>query len=80
MLGGAEAARRTGSLKKVDFCLGPVELADAIREGRTSRLSPSFCLHITELSLAISGALGGAAPIRLRSTFEPMAPMPWAQG
>jgi predicted dehydrogenase len=78
LLGGAAARRRAAGLAKVDFCLGPVELAQAIAEGRPSRLSPSFCLHVTEIALAISGALHGPARVPIRSRFEPVPPMAWA--
>jgi hypothetical protein len=64
--------------RKVDFCLGPVELAAAIREHRPCRLSGRFCAHTAEVALAIHHARGGMAETPVRSTFEPMAPMPWA--
>jgi predicted dehydrogenase len=78
LLGGAEARRRAKGLAKVDFCIGPVELANAVREGRPSRLSPRFCLHITEIALAISQSLEGAARVAIRSRFDPMPPMTYA--
>ena len=34
-------------LRRVDFCLGPAELATALREGRPCRLPPEYCLHNT---------------------------------
>lgn len=78
LLGGAEARARARGLNKVDFCLGPVELAHAIREGRPSRLSPEYVLHVTEIALAIAGSLEGPAKVAIRSRFDPVAPMPYA--
>lgn len=69
-----------GPSAQMDFLRGVTELADALREGRSSRLSPEFSLHITELALAIQNARDGAPPYRMTSQFEPMAPMPWASG
>ena len=69
---------RIKGLKKVDYMLGVVELAASIQEERPCRLSHGFCLHITELTLAVQNALATAAPIRLESTFDPIDPMPWS--
>ena len=63
----------------MDFARGIVELANAIGEQRNSRLSPRFSLHITELALAIHNAGATGKHYKMNSTFEPMAPMPWAQ-
>lgn len=79
LLGDAEAVRLSRGRRKVDFCLGPVDMARALREGRTPRLSADFCLHITELSLAIGQAADGAARVELESVFAPPDPMPWAR-
>ncbi len=77
-----ELHERSQALKKVDFCLGPSELVGAIRERRPCRLSARFCLHITEIALAIHEATHERAgrAVEIRSSFEPIAPMPWARG
>ena len=67
-----------GRRKPRDFAVGILELAAAIEEGRESRLSSRFCLHTTEVVLAIDGA-GAGAVVRPSTTFEPVAPMPWAE-
>ena len=36
-------------------------------------------LHITELSLAISQSMTGAARVALTTRFDPPEPMPWAR-
>ena len=56
---------------------GVAELAAAIAEGRQSRLSAQFSLHLTELTLAIQRA--EARAYRMTTCFEPIAPMPWAK-
>jgi predicted dehydrogenase len=78
LLGGKAAAQRAKGLSKVDFLLGVSELADAVREQRTPRLSARFCLHIAETALALQNAFEGSCTVKLRTSFEPIAPMPWA--
>jgi hypothetical protein len=63
----------------MDFMRGVAELADAVDNGRTSRLSPRFSLHVTEMALAIHNAGEQGSHYRMRSRFEPMPPMPWAR-
>jgi len=65
--------------RRVNFCLGISELAEAIRENRSSRLSEEFCFHTTEVVLAINYALESGTTYKVKSTFEPMDPMPWAK-
>lgn len=79
LLGDAEAVRLSKGRRKVDFCLGPVELARALREDRPSRLSPELALHVAEISLAITRAIDGDARVAIRSRFAPIEPMPWAR-
>lgn len=65
--------------KPVDFLRGPEEAAEAIRTGRPCRLSARLGVHVTELveTLQYPGRFG---PVReLRSTFEPIAPLPWGR-
>lgn len=64
--------------KRVDFCLGPDEVAQSIVEERPCRLSAGYCLHNTEVVLAIHNALNAGSAYRVRTSFEPMQPMPWA--
>jgi predicted dehydrogenase len=60
---------------RMDVCRGIAEMADAAAENRQPRLSARWLLHMTELALAISD---GEGKYELRTTFEPVAPMPWA--
>jgi predicted dehydrogenase len=64
----------------VDFCLGPSELATAIRESRPCRLSPEYCLHNTEVLLAIHNSLETGSNHKITTSFAPMDPLPWALG
>ncbi|MFO0758753.1 MAG: Gfo/Idh/MocA family oxidoreductase [Byssovorax sp.] len=78
--GDPEMRRRGRAIQhNVDFCLGPVEMARAIEERRACRLSARFCLHVNELVVAIHAASEQSATVKLRSTFDPIAPMPWAR-
>jgi predicted dehydrogenase len=63
---------------RMDFCRGMAELADSLREGRPPRLSARWSLHVNELVLAMQHPEIYGAPRQIRSTFEPLAPMPWA--
>lgn len=62
-----------------DRVRGVAELADSITEGRPCRLGSRFCLHTTEIVLAIHNAWQQQAPCELTTTFDPVEPMPWAQ-
>ena len=64
--------------KRVDFCLGPSEVAASILEQRCCRLSARYCLHNTEVVLAIHNAQETSPIYKVRTSFEPMRPMPWA--
>jgi predicted dehydrogenase len=60
-----------------DFARGVAELAAAISEGRQSRLSTAFVLHVTEIVLAIQHPDIMGSPRTLVSSCEQMEPMPW---
>jgi predicted dehydrogenase len=64
--------------KRVDFCLGPAEVASAIRERRRCRLSPGYCLHNTEIVLAIHNSVATGSNHNMTTAFDAMEPMPWA--
>jgi predicted dehydrogenase len=69
--------KRRGS-QQMDFARGVAEMAAAIKEGRTSRLSPQFSLHVLEVTLAIQNALEQSTTYQVTTTFDPIKPMPWA--
>lgn len=64
--------------KRVDFCLGPAEVATALRESRPCRLPPEYCLHNTEIVLAIHNSLETGSNHKITTSFAPMDPLPWA--
>lgn len=70
---------RVRGANRMDFCRGIAELADALREQRPPRLSARWSLHVNELALAMQDPQGLGCVREVRSTFEPMAPMPWAR-
>lgn len=61
---------------RMDFGRGLAEVADALREGRDSRMSARWSLHVTELALAMNA--GEGIPRQMHTTYAPIAPMPWA--
>lgn len=61
---------------RVDFCLGPAELATALRERRRCWLTPEYCLHNTEVVLAIHDALATGTHYPVETSFAPMSPLP----
>jgi predicted dehydrogenase len=61
---------------RMDFGRGIAEVADALSEGREPRLSARWSLHVTELALAMNA--GEGIRREMRTTFAPIAPMPWA--
>lgn len=77
-IGRAIRARFLHLRKRVDFGLGPAELALALREGRPCRLSPEYCLHNTEVVLAIHNSTNSGTHYKVTTSFAPMEPYPWA--
>jgi predicted dehydrogenase len=62
----------------MDFARGVADLADAVAEGRSPRLSAAHSLHVLDIILAITSA--DAYPRQITTSFPPMSPMPWANG
>jgi len=75
----AVARTAVSERKRVDFLLGPAEMADAIRNGRAPRLSADFAAHIVEIVEALQYPERFQFRKETTTAFEPMAPMPWAQ-
>ena len=65
--------------QQMDFARGVAEMAASIREGRPSRLSARYSLHVNEVVLAIQHALEKNCTYEIKSTFEAIEPMPWAK-
>lgn len=68
---------KTRGANRMDFARGVADLADAIRERRTPRMAAEFALHINEMVLAIQNPRELGSPHIMKTTFDPMAPMPW---
>jgi predicted dehydrogenase len=64
--------------QQMDFSRGVAEMAAAIAENRPCRLSARFSLHVNEIVLAIQNAGENNCTHKLKSTFDPIEPMPWA--
>jgi predicted dehydrogenase len=71
-LSRALRARARHLRKRVDFCLGIVEVDAAIKEGRPARLSAQFCLHTTEVILAIHNAFQTGSAYKVKTSFDPL--------
>ncbi|HEX4267556.1 MAG TPA: Gfo/Idh/MocA family oxidoreductase [Steroidobacteraceae bacterium] len=63
---------------RMEFARGPAEVASSILERRPSGLPADYCLHNTEIVLAIQNALETNAAYPLTTSFEPLRPAPWA--
>ena len=63
--------------KPVDFMLGPVELAGAIRENRPCRLSAELAIHMVELIETLQHPERFDNPRTLSTAFDPIEPLPW---
>ncbi|HEX3661669.1 MAG TPA: Gfo/Idh/MocA family oxidoreductase [Acidobacteriaceae bacterium] len=55
------------------YARGVADLVRAIDQQRPATLSPNFCLHLTELALAIQKADPG--PYQVKTTFAPLQPL-----
>ena len=75
---GSSARYRYRGGHQMDFARGIADLADAIAHGRAPRLSARYCLHVNEITLALSEALREQASYTMTTTFDPIAPMSWA--
>lgn len=64
---------------KMDFCRGIAELAEAIAQQRSCRISARYSLHVNEIVLAIQNSLETGSSYTVTSSFEPIEPMPWAK-
>lgn len=62
----------------MNFLLGPVEMLDALRQDRPTRMSADFALHMTEVTLAIQNAGETTGAQTMTTRCAPMEPMPWA--
>jgi predicted dehydrogenase len=71
---------KTVGSNRCDYARGVAELAASIREDRPCRLSARFSLHVNEITLTLQDPEGMGCPRRLTTTFDPVAPMPWADG
>lgn len=63
----------------MNFALGPLEMLEARRDGRASRINAGFSLHLTEATLAIQNSGATAGAYRMTTTCPKLPLMPWAQ-
>jgi predicted dehydrogenase len=80
LVGKSNPQVRYRGAQQRDFCRGIAELAEAVREHRSPRLAARYCLHNTEVVLAIQGALERGSAYSVSSSFEPIEPMAYALG
>jgi predicted dehydrogenase len=79
LVGSPELSSPSKGGIRMDWCRGVADMAEAVRDGRKPRLAPDFCLHVTEVALAISASAEQPGPIPITTRFEPVDPMPWAK-
>lgn len=58
---------------RMDYMSGVADLAQAIEEQRSPKLPADFCLHVTELALALQNEK--QTPYEVTTTFQPLQPM-----
>jgi predicted dehydrogenase len=64
--------------KGTDWSRALVDLAEAVEEGRPHRASGEQAAHVVEVLNAIDASARDGAPVAVRSSFEPPAPLDWA--
>ena len=73
-----QPGRRPRGVHAMEFCRGPADLAQAVREQRRSHMPNDYCLHNNEIVLAIHEAMAHPGEYLLKTRFEAVQPMPWA--
>lgn len=69
--------KRRGAAK-MNFALGPKDMLEAIKQGKPSRVSADFALHLNEVTLAIQNS-GSDTGVQIMKTKMPFVePMPWS--
>ena len=63
----------------MNFALGPVEMLQAIAEGRPSRLGGDYALHLNEVTLAIQNAGDDTGAQAMTTRCDPIEPMDWTR-
>ncbi|MER5176964.1 Gfo/Idh/MocA family oxidoreductase [Streptomyces sp. NPDC002896] len=61
----------------MDFSRGIADMAEAVRNGVSPRLTARHALHVLEITLAISSSEGAAHTV-LQTKFDELEPMAWA--
>ena len=64
-----------GPNKPVDLNRGPAELAEAVRQGRSCRLSGDLALHIVEIIEVLQYPERFGGKRKIKSTFDPIEPL-----
>ncbi len=62
--------------KRVDFCRGPVDLVDSVREQRACRLSAELGAHVVEMIETLQYPERFVIPRTLATTFPAIEPLP----
>lgn len=62
----------------MNFALGPYEILQSIKEGRSARSNADFSLHLNEVTLAIQNALDNTGVQIMKTQCPEVLPMPWA--
>lgn len=70
---------REPTMQGQEYARGIAEMADALVEGRTPRVTGRQAAHVVDVLDAILEAGKTHRPVEVTSRFDPPLPMPWAQ-
>jgi predicted dehydrogenase len=76
--GPTHAKVRWRGAAAMNFALGPVEMLEALEQGRPSRANAEFALHVNEVVLAIHNARDTGGVCRMQTQMPELEPMAWA--
>jgi predicted dehydrogenase len=62
----------------MNFALGPVEMLEALKDGRQSRVNAEFAIHVNEVVLAIHNAGDTGGVCEMQTQMPDLEPMAWA--
>jgi len=62
----------------MNFALGPIDMLEAIKQGKPCRVSADFALHLNEVTLAIQNSSDDTGVQIMKTKMPFVEPMPWS--